>query len=104
MHPTNAVRSGMPEPKHYIGWWGDMGGPKQKGIIHYAQSPFRQSAMKGAFTGYIFNGYRRIAQNVPYFIVPVLIGLGTYSWGKSRYEYLNSKAGHIAAMKHGEHH
>ena len=48
-------------------------------IIYYldhlaAQSPFRQRAFGGAFTGYIFNGYRRIAANVPYFIIPVALG------------------------------
>lgn len=30
-------------------------------------------------------------------------GYGIYSWGKSHYEYLNSKAGHVAALEHGEH-
>ncbi|KAF8462473.1 hypothetical protein JB92DRAFT_2838989 [Gautieria morchelliformis] len=103
MRPTLPARSGMPEPKHYIGWWGDMGGPKQKGIITYTLSPFRQRAFAGALHGYIFNGYRRIAANVPYFIVPFALGYGVYSWGTSHYQYLNSKAGHLAALEHGEH-
>ncbi|GJJ14577.1 hypothetical protein Clacol_008842 [Clathrus columnatus] len=120
MRPTNVARSGMPEPKHYVGgvtWEAPskrvssttvritqllLDGPSN--ICPKAQSPFRQKAMAGAFSGYIFNGYRRIASNVPYFIVPVVLGLATYSWGKSRYDYVNSKAGHEAAMKHGGHH
>ncbi|KAF8581788.1 hypothetical protein K439DRAFT_195524 [Ramaria rubella] len=90
--------------KHYIGWWGDMGAPKIKGVTTYTQSPFRQRAFAGALHGYIFNGYRRIATNVPYFAIPVALGYGIYSWGKSHYQYLNSKAGHIAALKNGGEH
>jgi len=78
-----------------------MGGPKQKGIIQYGQSPFRQSPMRNAFRDYVFNGYRRIASQVPYFAIPIALGYGVYSWGKARYQFLNSKAGHVAAMKSG---
>ncbi|KAF8512756.1 cytochrome b-c1 complex subunit 8 [Hysterangium stoloniferum] len=90
MRPSSAARSGMPER------------PKQKGIIQYSMSPFRQRAFAGALHGYIFNGYKRIAANLPYCILPIAIGYGVYSWGKSHYEYLNSKAGHLATMGHGE--
>jgi hypothetical protein len=43
-------------------------------------SPFKQQAMKGAFSGYFFNGYRRIASHFPYFIIPVALGLPFFSY------------------------
>jgi len=84
----------MPGGKHYIGWWGDMGGPTQKGITEYSLSPFKQSPMRGAFSGYLFNGYRRIAQHAPYVVLPVTIGYVTYTWATDHYHWLNSKEGH----------
>lgn len=39
-----------------------------------AVSPVRQKAMKGAFSGYIFNGYKRIMIQLPYFVPPFAAG------------------------------
>ena len=39
-----------------------------------AVSPMRQRAVKGLISGYIFNGYRRLSAQVPYWIVPFAIG------------------------------
>lgn len=39
-----------------------------------AVSPFRQRAMAGAFPGYLFNGYRRFMQQMPYWIIPFATG------------------------------
>ncbi|KZT43357.1 ubiquinol-cytochrome c reductase subunit 8 [Sistotremastrum suecicum HHB10207 ss-3] len=105
MRPSLVARGDMPGGKHYIGWWGDMGGPKQKGIIQYSLSPFKQRAFKGALTGYVFNGYRRLAGHFPYFILPVVIGYTTYTWASDKYHWLNSKEGHqwTAAHEGGEH-
>lgn len=75
-------------------WWGDKGVQRQKGIAVYgascfhcyngkhtqsiaAVSPFRQRAAHNLIRGYIFNGYRRLASHVPYWILP--FALGTYS-------------------------
>lgn len=41
-----------------------------------ALSPFQQRAFKGVVSGYLFNGYTRIAAQVPYFFVP--LATGTY--------------------------
>jgi ubiquinol-cytochrome c reductase subunit 8 len=60
-----------------MGWWGDMGGPTQKGIVEYSLSPWQQNAMRGAFRGYAFYGFKRIMQQVPYFALP--FAFGTYS-------------------------
>lgn len=39
-----------------------------------AVSPFRQSATSHLFRNYLFNGYRRLAVQLPYWLVPVGIG------------------------------
>ncbi|EJT48018.1 hypothetical protein A1Q1_02934 [Trichosporon asahii var. asahii CBS 2479] len=77
-----------------IGWWGAMGGPKQKGIYTYSISNNQQAAMRGAIPGYIFWGFRRIAAQVPYFALPFAAGYATYVWGKNKYAWYNSKEGH----------
>ncbi|KAH8112330.1 cytochrome b-c1 complex subunit 8, partial [Phellopilus nigrolimitatus] len=95
MRPTSVRMLGeMPGGKHYLGWWGDMGSLPQKGIVQYAQSPFRQSAMKGAFSGYLFNGFARIAGHFPYVAVPFGIGYAIYAYAKRVDAWQISKAGH----------
>jgi hypothetical protein len=37
-------------------------------------SPFRQSATSHMFRSYLFNGYRRLAAQLPYWVIPVGIG------------------------------
>lgn len=39
-----------------------------------AVSPFRQRPTKEIFQGWMFNGYRRLASQAPYWIVPFAIG------------------------------
>ncbi|PAV17877.1 putative ubiquinol-cytochrome c reductase complex 11 kDa [Pyrrhoderma noxium] len=106
MRPTSARMLGeMPGGKHYMGWWGDMGSPKQKGIITYAQSPFRQAPMRGAFQGYLFGGFSRIATQLPYIAIPFGLGYAVYTYAKRVEAWNNSKAGHLALMEAGgEHH
>ncbi|KAL1412436.1 Cytochrome b-c1 complex subunit 8, mitochondrial [Vanrija albida] len=105
MRPSTIVRSGMPTGKTWSGWWGDMKGPKQKGIYTYSVSPFAQRPFAGALNGYVFWGFRRIAQQVPYFIVPFATGYAVYLWGYNKYAYYNSKEGHhaIHEAEHGGH-
>jgi len=83
-----------------MGWWGHMGGPAQKGIVTYSLSPFQQRAFKGVVSGYLFNGYTRIAAQVPYFFVPLATAYGIYVWANKTDEYNNSKAGHLAGASH----
>jgi len=101
MRPS-AVRMGdMPGPRVYNLWWGTKdGAQKQAGVVTYSVSPFRQRALKGVFRGYLFNGYRRLAAQAGYWIVPVVIGYSTYAWAKKHDEWQNSKAGHIAGAHH----
>ena len=76
MRPTQIVQSGMPTGDKYMGWWGNFGGPKQKGVYQYSISPFQQNAMAGALRNWTFYGYKRLLQQAPYFAIP--FALGTY--------------------------
>lgn len=42
--------------------------------IQPAPSPYRQRAMAHWFSGYLFNGFRRIATHVPFVVPPIAIG------------------------------
>jgi hypothetical protein len=42
--------------------------------VRTAVSPYRQSATSHLFRGWLFNGYRRLAAQLPYWIIPVGIG------------------------------
>ncbi|EIW79859.1 hypothetical protein CONPUDRAFT_83121 [Coniophora puteana RWD-64-598 SS2] len=102
MRPSNVVRSDMPGPKTFSPWWGDTSMARQRGVITYSVSPFRQRGSKDLIRNWVFNGYRRLAGQVPYWILPFAIGYGTYTWAKKRDAWQNSKAGHIAL--HGDGH
>ncbi|GHJ90345.1 hypothetical protein NliqN6_6747 [Naganishia liquefaciens] len=104
MRPSAPVESLMPTGKAYIGWWGNMGGPKQKGVVTYSVSPFRQRALKGTLHGYIFNGYSRAMRQAPYMLIPFGVGYAVYAWASEKSAYYNSKEGHHAmAMAEGGH-
>ncbi|EKM78391.1 QCR8 subunit 8 of ubiquinol cytochrome-c reductase complex [Agaricus bisporus var. burnettii JB137-S8] len=95
MRPTLARSAEMPGPR--IHWWGDKHGAlKQKGITQYAISPWQTKAAPHMFRNYLFNGYRRISSELIFWVLPFGIGYGIYTWGKSRYDWQNTKAGHLA--------
>ncbi|KTW27802.1 hypothetical protein T552_02241 [Pneumocystis carinii B80] len=79
--------------KKYMGWWGCMGGPTQKGIITYSLSPRAQHPFAGALRSAIFNTSRRCSQQILYFGIPLTVGYFIYTWANERNEYLYSKAG-----------
>ncbi|CAO1635211.1 unnamed protein product [Sympodiomycopsis kandeliae] len=99
MFPSQAVHSGMPTGKKYMGWWGAMGGPQQKGITSYTISANEQQPMRGALRQYLFYGYKRTMKLAPKFVIPFLAGYGLIAWAKERNHYLNSKAG---KMEYGD--
>lgn len=70
-----------------VGTWGDMGGPKQKGITTYQLSPFRQRAFAGALHGAVFNTFRRTRNQFLYFAPPFIVGYYIYTWAGERYDY-----------------
>ncbi|WVQ86247.1 hypothetical protein IAT38_008415 [Cryptococcus sp. DSM 104549] len=94
MRPSAPAQSGMPGPKTYIGWWGDMGSLPQKGIRTYGISPYRQRPLAGMLHGFLFNGTKRILEHLPYVAPPVLAFYGLYHWSSHKYAYYNSKQGH----------
>ncbi|RDX40823.1 hypothetical protein OH76DRAFT_1365611 [Lentinus brumalis] len=96
MRATEIRRSEMPGPKVYNLWWGDRGVQKQKGVVTYGMSPFRQRAAKNLFTSYISNGYRRLSSELVFWVIPFAIGYGTYAWAKRYDAWQNSKAAHVA--------
>lgn len=79
--------------KKYMGWWGHMGGPIQKGIITYSLSPRAQYPLAGMLHNAVFNTARRCRQQILYFGVPLAIGYGIYVWANKRNKYLYSKEG-----------
>merc|ERR1712230_129466 len=93
---TQPAFSGMPTGHKYMGWWGNLGGPKQKGIASYTVSPMQAAAMKGAFTQYLFNGYKRVLQQAPYVVLPMAVGYGIIKWAAADNEFRNSKGGILA--------
>ncbi|KAL5478335.1 QCR8 [Sanghuangporus weigelae] len=106
MRPTAVRMFGeMPNGKHYLGWWGDLGSPKQKGIVTYGISSNRAAPLRNMFRDYLFNGFHRIGGHLPYVVPPVAIGYAIYAWAKKRDAWQTSKAGHIAMMEEeGGHH
>ena len=47
---------------------------KWSSLLTKGISPFYQRAFAGALKGYIFNGYKRIAKQIPYSGIPFAIG------------------------------
>ncbi|GAA5912518.1 ubiquinol--cytochrome-c reductase subunit 8 [Sporobolomyces salmoneus] len=94
MRSSAPVSSGMPTGHKYMGWWGDMGGPKQKGIATYTLSPFRQDPMRGAYKHWAVNGAKRLGQQAVYFAVPFGLGYALIQWA--------IKDNHLRNSKHGQ--
>lgn len=80
-------------PGVYMGWWGSLGSPPQKGVTTYALSPNRQRPLAGALNNAIFNTFRRTRQQILYWAPPLIIAYSTMHWAIERNEYLNSKPG-----------
>ncbi|KAI8051378.1 UcrQ family protein [Gilbertella persicaria] len=87
---------GGAKAKTYMGWWGHMGGPTQRGVVTYLLSPFEQKPFAGAAHNAVFNTARRVTSQVPYVGVAFGLGYFIYTSAKSRHAYLTSKAGHAA--------
>ncbi|KAK9459885.1 cytochrome b-c1 complex subunit 8 [Lipomyces oligophaga] len=78
----------------YMGWWGDMGGPKQRGIVTYSISSYAQKPFAGVLHAAVFNSFRRVSSQVIFFIVPIGIYGYILQTAKARNAHLYSKAGH----------
>ncbi|KAG9528603.1 hypothetical protein E4T50_00470 [Aureobasidium sp. EXF-12298] len=86
---------GEKKPGQYMGWWGSLGSPPQRGIITYSMAQNRQRALAGTAHAAIFNTYRRTKGQILYWAVPMLIGYELMNWASEHNEYLNSKQGRL---------
>ncbi|KAI8073122.1 UcrQ family protein [Gongronella butleri] len=86
--------------KLYMGWWGNMQGPTQRGIVTYILSPFEQRMFAGVLHNAVFNTARRVTSQIPYMGTAFALGYFIYSSAKSKHAYLSSKAGHAEAEGH----
>ncbi|KAI8997440.1 UcrQ family protein [Pilobolus umbonatus] len=84
----------------YMGWWGNMGGPTQRGVVTYILSPFEQKPLAGALHNAVFNTARRVTSQIPYVGVAFGLGYFIYTTAQSKHAYLSSKAGHAASGEH----
>lgn len=76
-----------------MGWWGNMGGPKQRGITIYSVSPFAQKPLAGTMHAAVFNTARRVRSQLFYIGLPVTVGYAIYAWARQKNEWYNSKEG-----------
>lgn len=68
----------------WLGNWGDLGSPKQKGLTSYALSPNRQRALAGTMHAAIFNVSRRTRDQILYWLPPLLIAYAAMQWAMER--------------------
>ncbi|KAF2112944.1 cytochrome b-c1 complex subunit 8 [Lophiotrema nucula] len=80
-------------PGQYMGWWGSLGSPPQKGVTTYVMSANRQNPLAGTLNAAIFNTFRRTRNQMLYVAPPFLIAYFAMNWAIERNEYLNSKPG-----------
>ncbi|KAF2809054.1 uncharacterized protein BDZ99DRAFT_445014 [Mytilinidion resinicola] len=80
-------------PGQYMGWWGSLGSPAQKGITSYALSANQQRPLAGTLHTAIFNTARRTRYQILYWAPPLIVAYSTMVWAIERNEYLNSKPG-----------
>ncbi|KAF9583367.1 hypothetical protein BGW38_009665 [Lunasporangiospora selenospora] len=78
----------------WMGWWGHLGLPKQRGIVVYTLSPYEQRAFAGALHQAVFNTFRRFTGQIFYIGVPAAAAYSVFTWGKKNHEYRLSKEGH----------
>ncbi|CCH60376.1 hypothetical protein TBLA_0C05780 [Henningerozyma blattae CBS 6284] len=84
---------GGPEAKTYMGWWGHLGSPKQKGITSYAVSPYAQKPLNGAFHNAFFNSWRRFRSQILFVAIPAGIYWAWWCNARDYNEYLYTKEG-----------
>ncbi|AOW06504.1 cytochrome b-c1 complex subunit 8 [Yarrowia lipolytica] len=78
---------------HYMGWWGHMGSPPQKGIAGYTISPFAARPFAGVVHAAIFNTFRRTKNQALFVILPVSFFYYVWTQASEKNEWLYTKAG-----------
>ncbi|KAI5210355.1 hypothetical protein E4T42_01342 [Aureobasidium subglaciale] len=75
---------GEKKPGQYMGSWGALGSPPQRGIITYGLAQNRQRALAGAAHSAVFNTYRRTKGQILYWAVPLLVGYELMNWATEK--------------------
>lgn len=84
---------GATGPKTYMGWWGNIGSPKQKYITSYTVSPYQTKPFKGALYNAVFNTFRRTKNQVLFIVIPAVIVWNVWAKARDYNEYLYTKEG-----------
>ncbi|KAL2710773.1 Cytochrome b-c1 complex subunit 8 [Kluyveromyces marxianus] len=84
---------GGPHAKTYMGWWGSIGSPAQKGITMYSVSPYAQKPLNNIFNNAVFNTFRRVKSQALYVILPFTIYWAWWVNCRDYNAYLYTKAG-----------
>ncbi|CAZ85951.1 unnamed protein product [Tuber melanosporum] len=80
-------------PGQYMGWWGSLGSPPQKGITTYTLSANRQRPLAGTMHAAVFNSWRRFKGQVLYVAPPFVVAYFVMDWAVKENHFLNSKEG-----------
>lgn len=67
-----------------MGWWGDLGSPKQKGVTTYAVSANRLNPLAGTLHAAIFNTFRRTRNQIFFWAPPMLGAYYLMNWAAER--------------------
>ncbi|CEP64441.1 ubiquinol--cytochrome-c reductase subunit 8 LALA0_S11e04170g [Lachancea lanzarotensis] len=79
--------------KTYMGWWGSIGSPKQKGVTSYSVSPYAQKPLNGIYYNAVFNTFRRVRSQFLYIAIPAAMYWTWWVNCRDYNEYLYTKAG-----------
>ncbi|EGV62116.1 ubiquinol--cytochrome-c reductase subunit 8 [Yamadazyma tenuis] len=85
--------AGPPAAKHYMGWWGAIGGPKQKYVNQYTVTPYATRPLKGNLHKAFFNTFRRVKNQALFVIIPFSIVWSIWAQARDYNEFLYTKAG-----------
>lgn len=80
-------------PKASMGWWGNIGSPKQKYITTYTVSPYATKPLKGALYNSVFNVFRRVKNQTLFIVIPAVIVWNVWAKARDYNEYLYTKEG-----------
>lgn len=84
---------GGAQAKTYMGWWGSMGGPKQKYVNLYSVTPYATRPLKGALYNSVFNVFRRTKNQILFVVIPATIVWNIWAQARDYNHYLYTKAG-----------
>lgn len=84
---------GGPQAKTYMGWWGSLGSPAQKGITTYAVSPYAIRVLNGVVHNAFFNTFRRVKSQALYIALPAAAIWQWWVVCRDYNEHLYTKAG-----------